>query len=313
MTPIPLIIDTDPALGIWHEGRPRDVDDGLAIVEAINAPDIELLAITVTFGNAPLPEALRVAQELVRLKQADVPVAGGAHAALPEQGMPLGNAAVDLLVATLERRRARIAAIGPLTNIATLLLQRPDLAARIDEVVIVAGRTAGQRFYLGDVGPVRDFNFENDVRAARVLLESGVPVVMAGFELSSKVVVTAADLAAIRAKGTPSADYLYRNSLDWLDHWTKTFPHDAGFHPWDSAAIAWLRRPELFVTEARGWRIAAGPLTGTEQAQNPDGSPASVPWLETAATFAGPAVTYCTGFGPGAAATFVASAMADIY
>ena len=125
----------------------------------------------------------------------------------------------------------------PLTNLGILLLHRPELATRIVEVVIVGGHTAGQRFYLGEVGPVRDFNFENDVRAARILLESGVPIVMAGFELSSQVVVTATDLNAIRAKATPSANYLYQNSLDWFGHWTKTFPSDAGFHPWDSAAI----------------------------------------------------------------------------
>ena len=330
--PIALIIDTDPALGIWREGRPRDVDDGLAIVEAINSPDIELLAVTVTFGNAQLPDALRVAQTLVALKQADVPVAGGAAgpllaedmAAAPVQSSAMRaasahsrtaptNGAVDLLEATLDRRRARIAAIGPLTNLGLLLLRRPDLAQRIDEVVIVAGRSAGQRFYLGDVGPVRDFNFESDVRAARVLLESAVPIVMVGFEVSSKVVVTMADLDAIRAKDTPSAQYLYQNSLDWFEHWTKTFPSDAGFHPWDSAAIAWLRNPGFFTTQQRGWRIRDVELSADERARNPDGSPGSVAWLETDAAFAGPTVTYCTGFKPGAAQAFVAAFIADVY
>ena len=311
--PIPLIIDTDPALGIWHEGRPRDVDDGLAIIEAINAPDIELLAITATFGNAPLRDTLRVAQDLVRLKQMDVPVAAGASEAMPVAGSVVTNAAVDLYAAILGKRHARIAAIGPLTNLGILLSLRPDLATRIDEVVIVAGRTVGQRFYLGDVGPVRDFNFENDVRATRILLESGVPIVMAGFELSRQVVVTAADLDAIRTHATPSADYLYRNSLDWFSHWTNTFPSDAGFHPWDSAAIAWLRRPDLFTTEQRGWRIRTADLSAAEQSGNPDGSPTAVQWLETGVELPGPTITFCTGFAPGADKEFIRSIISDVY
>lgn len=310
---IPLILDTDPALGIWREGRPRDVDDGLAIVEAINAADIELLGVTVTFGNALLPDALGVAENLVRLKQVRVPVIGGATAAMPVAGAVATNPAVAFLASVLEQRKVKIAAIGPLTNLGILLRLRPELASQITEVVVVAGRTAGQRFYLGEVGPVRDFNFECDVLAARVLLESGVPVVMAGFELSRQVVVTDSDLAAIRAKATPSADYLYRNSLDWFGHWTRTFPADAGFHPWDSLAIAWVRAPQLFRTEQRGWRIRDEALTAAEQARNPDGAPAQVPWLETHGDFPGRPITYCTGFVDGAAASFVGAMIDEIY
>ena len=62
--PTPLLIDTDVALGVTHDGRPRDIDDGFAIVEAINAPDLELLGVTTVYGNAP-PEAVhRVAREI---------------------------------------------------------------------------------------------------------------------------------------------------------------------------------------------------------------------------------------------------------
>jgi inosine-uridine nucleoside N-ribohydrolase len=49
MKQIPLIIDTDVALGAWHEGRPRDIDDGLAIVEALNVPQIKLLGVTTVY------------------------------------------------------------------------------------------------------------------------------------------------------------------------------------------------------------------------------------------------------------------------
>ncbi|MCH8052838.1 MAG: nucleoside hydrolase [Planctomycetes bacterium] len=214
---------------------------------------------------------------------------------------------------TLAAERCRIAAIGPLTNVATLIQHRPELAEQVEEVVIVAGRSRDRSLYLGDVGPVRDFNFECDVRAAQILLSSGIAVVLAGFELSSQVVITQADLERIRVRGGATADYLHRNSLAWCSYWTQQFPHDRGFHPWDSAAIAWLLRPELFETESRGWRIRDVALTREERERNPDGSPESVAWLECDPGFPGIAHTYCTGFKAGRATEFVRHVMDGVY
>jgi inosine-uridine nucleoside N-ribohydrolase len=299
---IPLIIDTDPALGVIHEGRPRDVDDAFAIAEALGAPDVELRGITVTFGNAPLDAAVGVARELVELAGADVPVAAGAAHAIPGDGIPAATAATDLLRSLLEAAPARIAALGPLGNLGTLLLRHPELAPRIEEVVIVGGRTAGRAFFLGEVGPVRDFNFENDVRAARVLLESGVPVTCAGFELSSPIAMEARHLDAVAAHGTPLARRVADGARPWLDHWCRQFPRDAGFHPWDSAAICWIRTPGLITAETRGWRIREVEQRPT--AGNPDASPTRVPWLETGPGLPG-RVTFCTGFVEGGADRFL--------
>ena len=44
---IPLLIDTDVARGVRHQGRLRDMDDGCAIMEAMNAPELELSGVTV--------------------------------------------------------------------------------------------------------------------------------------------------------------------------------------------------------------------------------------------------------------------------
>ncbi len=304
----PIVIDTDPALGVIHEGRPRDVDDAFAIAEALNAPDLDVLGITVTFGNAPLAAAVDVTHELIAIAGVDVPVAAGAAHAIPASGLPPATPAVSLLHELLSRQRLRIAALGPLGNLGALLLHYPEDAERIDEVVIVGGRTSGRAFYLGDVGPVRDFNFENDVRAARILLESGVPVVCAGFELSSPISMTAAHLETIGAHGTPLARHLTDGAQPWLEHWLRSFPDDAGFHPWDSAAIAWLRTPDLIESEVRGWRIR-----DVEQAPrggNPDAGAGRVPWLETDPSMPGQ-LRFLTGFAPNGADRFLANVVAN--
>lgn len=301
---LPLLIDTDVALGVLHDGRPRDIDDGFAIVEALNAPELELLGLTTVYGNAPQHAVHRVARDIIDLKRADVPVVAGAEEALPADGpLPRANPAVAFLAAALRDRPAHVAAIGPLTNLALLLHHHPDVRSRILSVIAVAGRSAGRAFYIGDAGPVQDFNFENDPRAAALLLDAGVPVVLAGFELTSQVAVTERDLEAIRAVGTATADYFHRNSVAWCRHWVETFPADAGFHPWDSAAIAWLRHPGYFVTESRGWRV--------RQVASSPGK--RVPWLECAAGYPGARVTYCTGFTAAGARAFVRDVVTTVY
>jgi inosine-uridine nucleoside N-ribohydrolase len=298
---IPLVIDTDVALGVWHDGQPRDIDDGFAIVQAINIESLDLRAITTVYGNAPHPDVARVATELVQLKRTDIPVWHGATAPLPQQGpMPPPNDAVVQLATLLARQRLHIAAIGPLTNIALLAHHYPQHLANIDELIIVAGRSPQRQFYIGTQGPVQDFNFENDVRAMQILLDAHLPMVLAGFELTSQVTITATDLRVIQARGTDTARYLHDNSLAWCKYWTDTFPAERGFHPWDSAAIAWLTHRELFAFEPRHARIL--PSVGKRPA-----------WLECGAEPGGIPVTYCTGFAPGGAATFVAEIVANVH
>jgi len=292
---LPLVIDTDPALGVVYDGRPHDVDDAFAIAEALLAPDVQVAGITVVHGNSRLADGLAVAREVTALAGVEAPVHPGAAEALTAHESPPETDAVAFLHDRLGEGRLRIAAIGPLTNLGALLQRHPEDAAAIEEVVIVAGRTAGRAFHLGERGPVADFNFESDPLAARVLLESGVPVTMTGFELSSRVSVTPEALERIRRVDTPLTRRLAAGSEAWMDFWRREFPSDAGFHPWDSAAIAWIRDRSLFVDEPRGWRIR----------DVSRGNGGVVPWLETQPELPGPRVTFVGDFAPGGAARFL--------
>lgn len=298
-----LIIDTDVALGAFHEGRPRDIDDGFAMVEAINADDLELIGVTTVYGNAPHDTVNRIAHEIVALKDTDIAVLAGAVEALPQlgadAGLPPPNSAVEFLAQTLADEPASVAAIGPLTNIALLVHHFPEVLGNIERLIIVAGRSPGVEFVIGDAGPVGDFNFETDVRAAQLVMGSGVPLVLAGFELTSQVAITAIDLETIRNAGTEPAQYFYSNSLAWCRYWVEQFPSDSGFHPWDSAAIAWLRHPEYFTHDQRGWRIRKADR--------------NTHWLECDSAYPGDKVTYCTGFTPGGARAFVADVVSTVF
>ncbi len=291
-----LLIDSDVALGVVIDGAPRDIDDAFAIVEAINCAQIDLVGVTTVFGNAPQPIVHEVAQKVLKLQGNPAPLVAGAKAPLSEDGR--SNPAVEFLADQLRRKPAHLAAIGPLTNVGLLVKHYPEVVANILSLLVVAGRSPGRSFRIGEVAPVMDFNFENDVEAARLALSSGAPVVLLGFELTSQVVVTEQDLITISQTPSETARLFHQESLTWCHWWTETFPADSGFHPWDSAAISWLRRPENFLSEPRGWHIR---------------SEEGTPWLECSSDFEGPRLTFCTGFRPGGASAFIEEIVTSIY
>ncbi|MFP6851667.1 MAG: nucleoside hydrolase, partial [Pseudomonadales bacterium] len=251
-----------------------------------------LLGVTTVYGNAPLDLVNRAAQELLTVKDASIPIVSGAVSATRSGS----NDAVEFMAEQLGRQRLHIAAIGPLTNVGLLVKRYPERIANIESVVIVAGRSQGRSFFIGDQGPVNDFNFENDAMAARALLESGVCAVLAGFELTSQVTVTARDLYPLTQQGGVGL-HCYQRCQDWMNFWLERFPEDNGIHPWDSAAIAWLSHPEWFIAEQRGWRLR---------------QEGEVPQLETDRHFDGKQVTFLTGFTGSGAADFVQNIVSNI-
>jgi pyrimidine-specific ribonucleoside hydrolase len=288
-------IDADPALGVHVDGHPRDIDDAYVIIEALSDPQIELAGVSTVFGNAPVQDGMLVARELLAAKASTLTAQLGAAAAVdPADGYPV-DGAVRAMAEALREGPLTLLAIGPLTNVASLVENFPEEARQIERCVIVVGRSAGVAFEIGGASGIPDFNFEQDWRAARQLLESGVPVAMTGFELSHRVAVTREDLAEIEPRNALTR-MLVARSLPWLEHWLSMFPSDRGFHPWDSAALSFARRPELFVSEERGWRI---------RKVEPKGGGSPVPWLETGADLPGPRVEYCPDFAPGGGEAFV--------
>ncbi|MDE3132841.1 MAG: nucleoside hydrolase [Acidobacteriota bacterium] len=247
---IPVWIDTDPAVG--EAGA--DVDDGYAILQALRSPELQIIGISTVFGNTTRPRADRVARSLLEL-------AGASHVQLysgANNARELGQltAASRELCAALERQALTVIALGPLTNVATALIERPELAGQIAKVVFVGGRRPGQQFTVNGRGPFPDFNFECDPAACEVLLASRVPLVLAGFEVSTYATLTPVHLDRL-AKGPPAARWLARHSRPWLARWAEEFRLD-GFHPFDTLAIAAVARPEMVALSEAAVTIVGG-------------------------------------------------------
>ncbi len=228
----PVWIDTDPSVARGG----HEVDDGFALVQAFRSTALKVRGVSAVFGNAPLSEAFPIAQHLVSdFGPAGVPVFSGAASA---NNLGLETEASRAMAAALRREKLTILMLGPATNVATVLKNHPELGKRIVRIIAVAGRRPNQRFSTApSVKPFRDFNFELDAEGFQVLLSAGVPLVLAPWEISSKVWIREADLKLLRASNV-SLGWVLDAAEDWLAFWKKNLAAD-GFNPFDTLAVGY--------------------------------------------------------------------------
>lgn len=265
---IPVILDCDPG----H-------DDVFAIWLAAAHPAIDLRAITTVAGNGRIADTTHnalVACTVAGIR--DVPVAAGAsgplagqlHTAdwihgsnalggphLPEPDVAVDpRSAIELMVDTLgSAGRASIVATGPLTNVATLIRERPDAVQNVDRVVWMGGSTVR-----GNVTPYAEFNAWTDPEALDVVLSSGMDLTMVGLNITHQARVIPEVRSRIGAGGTRTAAF----GRELLDFFCGTYAEaegmpDAPLH--DPITVALLADPSL-VTFVRS-RVDVE-LNGTE-------------------------------------------------
>ena len=206
-----VIIDTDPG-----------TDDALALMMALNSPDLMVEGITTVGGNATLSETTENALRLMEYLEgpgSDMPVAVGAdrpakglysHAyhfhgseglgiSLPASTLkPHGMNAVEFLRDRISASHGQITliAIGPLTNVAAALVSRPDIADAIPEIIVWVGpsefratsrptpSSTSTKTPGRCITPHAEFNIHEDPWAANAIFESGIPVTLVGLDVT---------------------------------------------------------------------------------------------------------------------------------
>jgi purine nucleosidase len=204
--PRTFLIDTDTAS-----------DDAVALIMALQAPDVRVAAITTVAGNVPVQQSTRNALYTAELCGADVPVYVGAEKpllrryqnatwfhggdGLGDQGYPPPHRsaeklhAVDAIIETIEANPGiTIVTLAPLTNLALALSKRPEIAAKVGRSVVMGGAPCCE----GNVTPAAEYNIWVDPEAARIVMLSGMPIELVGWQLSrGDAVVREDDIARI--------------------------------------------------------------------------------------------------------------------
>ncbi|MBP6824572.1 MAG: nucleoside hydrolase, partial [Acidobacteria bacterium] len=191
-------------------------------------------------------------QEIVhRFGPANLPIYPGAAKAeqLGEETEAVKAMADALRNAASQKEKLTILALGPVTNVATLVKNHPELSANIEQIVAVAGRRPGQSFKSKPDQPrgFRDFNFELDAPGFQALLDSTVPLALAPWEVSSHVWLREADLQRLQA-GTEATKWMYPAAAKWLKQWQTGLQLD-GFNPFDTLAIGYVTSPQMIKCE----------------------------------------------------------------
>lgn len=256
-TPIPVILDCDPG----H-------DDAMAIMLAAAHPALDLKAVTTVAGNQTLDKTTLNARRIATAAGIKgIPVAAGCdrplsgppilgdyiHGPSGLDGPAFGDVEVplderhgvalmrDLL--TSSQRPVTMIATGPMTNIATLLRDHPEVTEGIAEIVFMGGSTDR-----GNFSPYAEFNIAADPEAAAIVVGSGLPVTMCGLNVTHQVLVSDTVLGRLRDVDTPLAALC----VDLVTFFARTYRDVFGFeYPplHDPLAVARVIDPSLVTCE----------------------------------------------------------------
>ncbi|WP_423826093.1 nucleoside hydrolase, partial [Serratia marcescens] len=188
-------------------------------------------------GGAPLMRELVIA-DYVHGKTG----MGNTHLPTPTL-KPDPRGAVELIADLLRASAQPITLVvtGPMTNIALLLAQHAELKSRIERIVFMGGGMNA-----GNTTPVAEFNIFVDPEAAEMVLKSGVPLTMAGLNVTHQALVLPQDIERIRQIANPVAQAV-AEMLDFYLPLYLSHPRGlpgAAMH--DPCTIAWLLAPQLF-------------------------------------------------------------------
>ncbi|MBO0950017.1 nucleoside hydrolase [Fibrella sp. HMF5405] len=236
-------LDTDIMVGMPDKRGAREVDDAITLIMALRYADkVQLVGIsTVTYAEYGYNVTRKLLGWYNRTGR-KIPVYRGSDTL---RDIGLETDASLAMAAALRRERLPILAIGPLTNVATVLKNHPELAKQIEEVVVCAGRTPSLPFRPGlELVTVGDYNFEMDPEAFRVLFNSGVKVVLSGYECSVYTFLGRTDLDFL-AGGSEGDKWLSKTLGPWQMLNKNVFGVD-GFVPWDTTPLGYLTHPNYF-------------------------------------------------------------------
>jgi inosine-uridine nucleoside N-ribohydrolase len=173
------------------------IDDAIAIIMALQSPEIEIIGITTVSGNVTAKAAALNTLGILRKmgKESKIPVMKGAskplskkivHAEEVHGEKGLGNITLQCNPALLQKgnasdfisetlanyRRGEVAlvATGPLTNIATAILEDPEITDSLSRICIMGGAFGLASKVYGNITQYAEFNFYCDPKAAQIVM-----------------------------------------------------------------------------------------------------------------------------------------------
>ena len=233
-----IILDCDPG----H-------DDAIALLLALASPEVNVLGVTTVAGNQTLDKttanAIRVLDHVGR---SDVPVAAGAARPLvrelrvaaevhgetgldgpdlpPPSRAPGGAHAIDWIADSVASNPGPVTlvATGPLTNVALFVARYPEIAVRLERIVLMGGA-----FGEGNTTPAAEFNIWVDPEAASRVFQTGLDLTMVGLDVTHRALMRPEHAQRLSEGGKAA-----RLVADLFAFYTRFHQRDYG---WESAPV----------------------------------------------------------------------------
>lgn len=255
----PIIIDCDPG-----------IDDSFALFYAFASQDLDVKLVSAVSGNVDIEKTSTNARRVVAMANYDVEVVKGAQRPFVSEpfyadyvhgknGMggyefkedvmaPLSNKnAIEALRDTIlnSKEKITLVAVGPFTNIALLFQMYPEVKENIELISIMGGGLKG-----GNTTACSEFNVFVDPEAAHIVFESGLPIIMAGLDVTEKAYIDKTHLDRIK-NASPIGAFLaevIKLARQQSDDTFRTSLHDV-------VSVMVLEHPEIFTGETLNVKV----------------------------------------------------------
>jgi purine nucleosidase len=256
--PRSFLIDTDTAS-----------DDAVALIMALRSAEVRVVGITTVAGNVNVQQATRNALYTAELCDADVPVFSGAekplkrahwsadwfhgrdglgdHGYAPPRRAAEKQYAPEAIIEIIEAHPGLVlVTLGPLTNIALAVQQKPAIAGKVSRCVVMGGAPCCE----GNVTPAAEYNIWCDPEAARVVARSGLPIELVGWHLCrGEAALNLSDIEHVLSFGTAVAKFAIEcNSRAQQAFLTQTGQH--GISLPDPVAMAVALEPNIVTSRS---------------------------------------------------------------
>lgn len=245
------------------------VDDLLSSILLWLSPEVDLQAVTLTEGDCYIHQAFECMIKIATYLDLDgaeigisedqplkafpenwrresfvineLPIFSANALKKPHQtGRPRKSQALITDILQHSKEPVTIITTGPLTNVAPVFTERPDLVSRVQECIVMAGAfNVPGNVEQPDSDGSCEWNVYADPHAAKALLESGVPITMIPLDVTNKVPVTSRFLEQLEEQGERSRSSKLAATLYYL---VRGF----NYFFWDTLTVAVVIKPDLF-------------------------------------------------------------------
>ena len=239
------------------------IDDAVAIALATYSKKINVKLITTIAGNLSVNEVTKNTLNFLQaIGKGNIPVAVGENKPLEREkdnsiqahgkkGLgkykfpkcelkPVKLEAVEKMHEVIQNSKDNVViiALGPLTNVAKLLLTYPEDKEKIEYILI-----SGGLLYDSKRNPYLSFNIMQDPEAARYVMKSGEKIIICPSNHGHTAYLTPEEVEEVRTtnKTGEMLEFIFRS---YKDRHVKV-----GIATHDPCAVAFVSNPEMFKTD----------------------------------------------------------------